>query len=264
MTVSALQQPALAGVGPVRASAIFVGRSLRHSLRDGEGLIMAIVLPVAVMLMFSLIFGGAIQSDGRYIDYVVPGIILLCSGFGAASVAVSVSRDLTTGALRRLRTLPIFAPTVLVGHLMASVLRNLVATAIVIGVGLAIGFRPSGSLPDWLIALGLVASWIVAITIVFAFVGLVSGSPEAANSYGFGLLFLPYISSAFVPIETMPDWLRPVAEHQPMNPLIESVRSLLLGQDPGSNPLIAVAWCAGLIVLGGALIAWRFPRARAR
>lgn len=262
--MSAVALERRAGAAPLAAASVFVGRSLRHSLRDGEGLVMAIALPVLVMLMFTLIFGGAIETDGSYIDYVVPGIVLLCSGFGAASVAVSVSRDMTAGAMRRFRSLPIVAATALAGHVVASLLRNLVATGVVIGVALAIGFRPSASAIEWLIALALVSLWILAITTLFAFVGLVSGSPEAANGYGFGLLFLPYLSSAFVPVSTMPAWLQPVAAHQPITPLTESLRALLMGGDPGAQPLGALAWCVGIVLAGALLIAWRFPRTAAR
>lgn len=165
------------GVGPVRSSGIFIGRSLRHSLRDGEGMIMAIVLPVLLMFVFTYIFGGAIKAEG-YVDFVVPGVILICASFGAAGVAVSVNRDVTLGAMRRFRTLPIHSATVLAGHVVASLLRNLVATGIVIGVAVLIGFRPTATPAQWLVALTLVAVWILAITALFAFIGLVSSTPK--------------------------------------------------------------------------------------
>jgi len=250
------------GVGPLSSSGIFIGRSLRHSLRDGEGMIMAIVLPVMLMLMFTYIFGGAIQADG-YVDFVVPGVILICAGFGASGVAVAVNRDVTLGAMRRFRTLPIRSATVLAGHVVASLLRNLLATAIVIGVAIAIGFRPTGGAPEWPVAIALVALWILAITALFAFIGLVSSSPEAANGYGFALLFLPYLSSAFVPIDTMPGWMQPVATHQPVNPLVESIRALLVGQGEAQVG-VAVAWCLGIVLVAATLIVWRFRRSRDR
>ena len=246
------------GAGALRSSAIFTGRSLRHSLRDGEGTLMAIALPVLLMLMFTFIFGGAIQAEG-YVDFVVPGVILICAGFGASSVAVSVNRDVTQGVMRRIRTLPIRPATVLAGHIVASMLRNLLATGIVIGVALAIGFRPTAVLADWLLVLALVALWVLAITALFAFIGLVSSSPEAANGYGFALLFLPYVSSAFVPIPTMPAWMQPIATHQPINLLVESIRSLLVGQGEPRVP-VSLAWCVGIIVVSAALVVWRFPR----
>lgn len=250
------------GVSPLRSSGVFIGRSLLHSLRDGEGLLMAIALPVLLMLMFTLVFGGAIQSGGGYIDYVVPGIILTCAGFGAASTAVSVSHDMTAGAMLRYRTMPIVAATAIVGHVVASVVRNLVATAVVIGVALAVGFRPGADAWGWLGALGIVSLWILAVTAVFALIGLIAGSPEAANGYGFLLLFLPYVSSAFVPITTMPEWLQPIAEHQPVTPIVETIRSLLVGGD--GRPIEAALWCAGIIAVAGALALWRFPRTAVR
>lgn len=248
------------GVGPLTASGIFVGRSMRHSLRDGEGLLLAIVLPVMLMLLFTVVFGGAIDAGGDYVDFALPGIIVLCSGFGASSVAVSVNRDITGGAMQRFRSLPIPAACCLVGHVVASVLRNLLATAIVVGVGLLLGFRPTAEPAAWLAAVGLVLAWILAVTVVFAAIGLLASSPESANAYGFGVLFLPYLSSAFVPIDTLPGWLQPLAAGQPVTPLTDAIRSLLLGGDPGTQPWFALAWCGGIIVLGAAVAVWRFPR----
>ena len=163
--------------------------------------------------------------------------------------------------MRRLRTLPIRPATVLAGHVAASVLRNLLATAIVIGVALAIGFRPTATLAEWLVAIALVALWILAITALFAFIGLVASSPEAANGYGFALLFLPYVSSAFVPIATMPAWMQPVATHQPINPLVETIRSLLVGQGD-VKIAVSLLWCLGIVLIAAVLIGWRFPRQR--
>lgn len=260
-TPAAAPRPAR-GISPLASSGVFIGRSLLHSVRDGEGLIMAIALPVLLMLIFTTVFGGAIQGDGGYIDYVVPGIILTCAGFGAASTAVSVSRDMTAGAMLRYRTMPVVAATAIVGHVVASVVRNLVATAVVIGVGLLMGFRPTTDAWGWLGALGVVTLWILAVTAVFALIGLIAGSPEAANGYGFVVLFLPYVSSAFVPIATMPEWLHGIAEHQPVTPIIETIRGLLMGGE--TRALEAVLWCAGIILVAAALAAWRFPRTRVR
>lgn len=247
---------------PLKSSAVFIKRSLTHSLRDGEGLLMAIALPALLMLMFTIVFGGAIQGDGNYIDYVVPGIILTCAGFGASSTAVSVSRDMTTGAMLRFRTMPIVASTSIIGHVIASIVRNLLATAVVIGIAFAIGFRPNADIAGWLSAIGIVTLWILAVTSVFALIGLIAGSPEAANGYGFIILFLPYLSSAFVPIETMPDWIVPLAEHQPVTPIIETIRAALIGGE--GQPLVAIAWCVGIIVIATTLAAWRFPRTPVR
>lgn len=251
------------GAGLLAASRVFVGRSMIHSRRDGEGWLLAIVLPVMLMLLFTVVFGGAIDPSGGYVDFVVPGIIVLCSGFGASSVAVSVNRDLTGGAMQRFRSLPIAAATCLVGHVAASILRNLLATAIVVGAGLLLGFRPIAGPLEWLAAIGLVLAWILAVTVIFAAIGLLASTPEAANGYGFGILFLPYLSSAFVPIGSLPDWLQPIAAAQPVTPLTDALRALLVAGAPGAPGLqawFALAWCVGIVAAGSALIVWRFPR----
>lgn len=252
--------PTRRGAGALRAAGVFVERSLRQNLRDGEALLMAVLLPVLLMLVFTYVFGGAIDPTGAYLSYVVPGIILTCAGFGASGVAVSVNRDVTTGAINRFRTMPIAGATVLVGHVVASLLRNLVATGLVIGVGVALGFRPDATPLEWVGAVGVVGLYILAITALFAFIGLVAGSPESANGYGFLLLFLPYASSAFVPVETMPSWLRGFSEHQPITPVIETIRGLLTGTEIGTAGPLALVWCVGVVLVAGLLVALTFPR----
>lgn len=236
-------------LGGLRAERMFLGRSLRHSLRDPESMIMAIGLPVLLMAMFTWVFGGAIDSSGQYVNYVVPGIILTCAGFGAASTSIVVATDMQAGIIDRFRTMPLRAGAVLTGHVLASLLRNLVATAIVVGVALLLGFRPEAQVLGWVVAAAIIALWILAITALFAAIGLAARSPESANGYGFILLFLPYLSSGFVPVETMPQWLRPLAEHQPATPLIETIRGLLMGTDPGSSPWVALVWCAVILLV---------------
>ena len=177
--------PSRSGLSGLTAESVFVGRSMRHSLRDGESLLMAILLPVILMLMFTWVFGGAIDPSGAYVDYVVPGIILLCAGFGSSSTAVYVASDMKAGIIDRFRTMPVRASAVLTGHVIASVLRNLVATSLVVGVALLVGFRPTADVWGWLGAIGMIALWILAITYLFAALGLASGSPEGANAYGF-------------------------------------------------------------------------------
>lgn len=244
------------------AESIFVGRSLRHSLRDGESLLMAIMLPVMLMLLFTFVFGGALDSSGGYVDYVVPGIILLCAGFGASSTAVYVAGDMKTGIIDRFRTMPLRASAVLTGHVVASLLRNLLATGIVIAVAVLVGFRPTAGPWGWIGAIAIVALYILAITYLFAAIGLAASSPEAANGYGFIILFVPYLSSAFVPVDTLPAWLQPVAEHQPVTPIIETIRGLLMGTPLGAQPVWAVAWCAGLLIVAIVWGRWLFRRGR--
>jgi len=251
-------------VSGLTAESVFVGRSLLHSLRDGESLVMAIMLPVLLMVLFTYVFGGAIDPSGGYVDYVVPGIILLCAGFGAASTAVYVANDMKAGIIDRFRTMPLRASAVLTGHVVASLLRNLLATGVVIGVALLVGFRPTAGVWGWAGAVALIALYILAITYLFAAIGLAAGSPEAANGYGFIILFVPYLSSAFVPVTTMPEWLQWVAENQPVTPIIEALRSLLLGTPMDDNAWWAVGWCLAILIVSFAWGAWLFRRKAGR
>ena len=191
---------------------------------------------------------------------MVPGIILLCAGFGAASTAVYVARDLQTGIIDRFRTMPLRSGAVLTGHVVSSMIRNLLATGIVIGVALLVGFRPTADVWGWVGATGVIALYILAITYLFAAIGLAAGSPEAASGYGFIILFLPYLSSAFVPVDTMPSWLQWVAEHQPITPIIETIRGLLFELPMGAEPWWALGWCVGILAVSVAWGAWLFRR----
>lgn len=233
----------------VSTNAVFIGRSLRLSLRNTEALIMAIMLPIMLMLLFTYVFGGAIDPVGNYVNYVVPGIILLCAGFGSSFTAVHVAEDMTNGIIDRFRTMPIHSMSVITGHVIASVARNLLATGLVIGVAYLVGFRPSANLWEWIAALGVITLFILAFTWLFATIGLASGNPTAASGYGFILLFLPYISSAFVPTETMPVWLRGVANHQPITPVIETIRGLLTGTSIQNSVWLAAVWCTAILLV---------------
>ena len=254
MTTTAVSQPAASRppLAPLVAEATFIKRSLIHTIRTPDVIVMAIALPVILMLLFTFVFGGAIDGEGTYVNYVVPGIILLCAGFGAASVATDVANDMTTGIIDRFRTMPLRASAVITGHVVASLLRNLVATIVVIGVAVAVGFRPTATVGEWALMLALVAVYILAITYLFAAIGLAASSPEAAGGYGFILMFLPYISSAFVPVDTMPEWLQWVAHNQPLTPIIETIRGLLLGTEVGGAGWLALMWCG--IILAVAIV----------
>ncbi|QHW31754.1 ABC transporter permease [Paenibacillus rhizovicinus] len=237
------------GVSFGATNAVFIGRSIRLSLRNTEALVMAIMLPIMLMLLFTYVFGGAIAPGGEYVNYVVPGIILLCAGFGSSSTAFDVAQDMTNGIIDRFRTMPIRSLSVIIGHIAASLARNLMATGVVIGVAFLVGFRSSAGLLDWLAAIGIIALFILALTWLFATIGLIAGSPSAASGYGFILLFLPYLSSAFVPTTTMPHWLQGVANNQPITPVIETIRGLLTGTPIGNSAWLAVAWCIGILLL---------------
>jgi ABC-2 type transport system permease protein len=241
-------------------SLTFIGRSLRHSVRSIDALLTAILLPVAIMLMFVYVFGGAIDVGGRYVDYVVPGIIVLCAGFGSAGTAVAVSLDMTTGVIDRFRTLPISSAAVLTGHVTASVLRNILSALLVLGVALLAGFDPQAGPLEWLAAAGLLLALMTAISWLAACFGLLAKSVEAANAITFVAAFAPYLSSAFVPADTMPSGLSWIAEHQPVTPIADTLRGLMLGQPVGNEAIVAIAWCAAGIVVGRLGAAYLFAR----
>ncbi|MBL6279425.1 ABC transporter permease [Micromonospora fiedleri] len=241
-------------------TAVMISRCVRLSRRNVDALLTSLVLPVLLMLLFVYLFGGAIETGSAYVTYVVSGVLLLCAGFGAAGTAVSVTTDLTEGMIERLRTMDVGATSILAGHVVASVARNLVATALVLAVAVAIGFRPAVAPLRWLAAAGLLVLFVLAVSWVSAAFGLLARTPEAASGYTFLVMFLPYPSSAFVPVETMPRWLRGFAEHQPVTPVIESLRGLLLDTPVGSAPAHALAWFLGILALGVVLSAVLFRR----
>lgn len=236
------------------------GRCIRLSRRQLDAILMSLTLPIMLMLMFVYLFGGAINTGGKYVTYVVPGVILLCAGFGSATTAVSVSQDMTGGIVDRFRSMDVSGAAVLGGHVAASLARNTVSTVMVFGVAFGIGFRPHAGLLDWLGAAGVVLLFILAISWLAATIGLLAKSPEAANGFTFFLMFLPYASSAFVPVDTMPSVIRGFARHQPITPITESIRGLLLGTPVGGNPWQAVAWCCGILVVSMAASRLLFAR----
>jgi ABC-2 type transport system permease protein len=235
---------------PLSDSLVFIRRSIRHSLRSIDAMMTALMLPLIILLMFVYVFGGAMQADGRYIDYVVPGIILLTAGFGSAETSVTVARDMTTGVIDRFRSLPVAASSVLVGHVTATVLRNMVSTVLVLGLAVALGFRPHADALAWLAVTAILVLFMSAIAWLAATFGLLATSVEGAAAFGFIVMFLPYVSSAFVPPSTMPGFLQPIAEHQPVTPVIETLRALMMGTPVGTIWITALAWCVGGIVLG--------------
>jgi ABC-2 type transport system permease protein len=242
------------------ATATMVGRSLRLSMRNVEALLTSLILPVLLMLLFVYLFGGAIQTGTEYVTYVVPGVLLLCAGFGAASTAVSVSQDLKGGIIDRFRSMDVGGVPILAGHVAASVVRNVTSTALVLAIAFLIGFRPNAGPAEWLAAGGVLLLFILAISWLSAAVGVLARSPEAAGGFAFFMVFLPYPSSAFVPVETMPTWIHGFANNQPVTPVIETLRGLLLEGSVGSSLLLALAWCGGITVAAVALSGVLFRR----
>jgi len=244
----------------VSDSLTMIGRSIRLSRRNLDTLIMSIVLPLLLMTLFVTVFGGAIDTGTAYINYVVPGILLLCVGYGAASTAMAVADDMAKGMVDRLRTLPIRGSAVLTGHVVASVARNALSTTVVIGAAIAMGFRPNGTFVEWALVIGLLLLYVLALSWLAAGLGVLAKSVESASVLSFFMLFVPYLSSAFVPTRTLPPFLRPISEHQPITPIIETVRGLLTGTPIGDSGWIALAWSTGLLVGSFTLASWQFRR----
>ncbi|WP_082899654.1 ABC transporter permease [Rhodococcus phenolicus] len=240
------------------------GRNLRRMVRSPDALLLGLALPVMLLVLFVYVFGGAMDTGTDYLNYVVPGIVLLSASFGAAQTAVAVASDMQRGIVDRFRSMPIARSAVLTGHVVASVVRNLVSTAVVFAVAALMGFRPDATPAEWLAALGVVTLFVLAISAISAALGMLAGNEEAASGFTFFLLFLPYVSSAFVPPDTMPTWLRGFAEHQPVTPVIETVRGLLTGTPIGDAAVVAVAWCAAFTAIGLLTATALFRRRTAR
>ncbi|MFE7800849.1 ABC transporter permease [Nocardia sp. NPDC057440] len=225
-------------------------RCARHTLRSRDTLIISLLMPVLVMMLFTYVFGGAIDVGGPYLDYVVPGIMLLCTGFGSSITATSVSTDMTRGSIDRFRTLPMFKQAVLAGHVAEGVVRNLAAIAIAVAVALVLGYRPHTGVAGWFSAFALITLFVLAISWIAVALGLVAKNPEAAGGLTYAIMFIPYISSAFVQTSTMPGWLRGFAEYQPATPIVDTVRGLLDSTETRHDATIAVFWCVGLAMIG--------------
>jgi len=245
---------------------VMIARCVRRSLRDPEAFFTALMLPVVLMLLFVYVFGGAMATGsfaGGYADYVVPGLIVLCAGFGAGTTAVAVATDMSSGIVDRFRSMPIRGSAILSGHIAASLARNLLATALVIAVGLGVGWRPSASPAAWAGAAAVIVAFILTMSWLAAAFGLLVRSPEAANAATFVLMFIPYVSTAFVPAAAMPAVLRPVAANQPFTAVIETMRGLWMGHTSTGAPVgheawLAAAWCAAILTAAFAAASWLF------
>lgn len=245
---------------PLHDSLVMTVRSMRHSLREIDVLMIGIMMPVMLMLLMTVVFGGAMDvGTADYVDYVVPGVLLLCAGYGASLTAVSVTQDMTGGIVNRFRTMNVFPAAILFGHVSASLMRNIVSTALVIATALLIGFRPSAGPVEWLAIVGLMLLFIVALSWMSAVVGLIANHVETASAFGFFFVFLPYLSGAFVPVHTLPSWLQPIAEHQPITPIGETLRGLLFRTSIEQYGWIAVTWCGGILLVSAVVgaVLWR-------
>lgn len=231
-------------------SIVMSGRCLRHAFRSIDTLITVVAMPIILMLMFVYVLGGAMDTGSiNYINFVVPGIILYAIASGTAYSAFRLNKDVTSGIFDRFHSMPIAKSSILGGHVLTSLVFNMFSAVLILLFALVIGFRPAAGIAEWLLVIGIVLLFTLALTWLSVTFGLLASSNEGAGAYSYFLLILLFISSAFAPTDSMPKIVRAFAEHQPMTPLIETMRSLLLNKSVGNHALIAVLWCLGILMV---------------
>ncbi|MCL2812653.1 MAG: ABC transporter permease [Clostridia bacterium] len=236
-------------------------RCMKIALRNPEALVQATLTPIFLMLLFGAVFGNITDvGDYSYVDFIIPGIILQAVAQATSYTAINVNTDMMKGIVDRFRSMPLAKSALLIGHAGASIMRNVMTTAVIIGTAFVVGFTPKGGLVDWLIASGVLLLSVTAITCFAVFCGLKAKTPESASGLMFPLFILPFVSSGFAPTETMHVAIRWFAEHQPMTPVINVVRSLMLGHPAGNDLWVALAWAVGISVLAFALAVRRYMR----
>jgi ABC-2 type transport system permease protein len=235
---------------PLADSRIMLRRNLRHILRNPVTIFNAALMPVVLMLLLVYVFGGAFNVGERYIQYATPGLILLAIAYGLPGTAVSVSSDMTTGIINRFKVMNVSRGAVLTGHVAATMLTSSAAIAAIIAMAFALGFRTPATVGDWLGATGIIAATAFAATWLTVALGMAAKTPESAGLTVVPLLLLPFLSSAIVPAAKMGPGVRQFAQYQPFTPIIESLRGLLAGTPSGGYAAAALAWCAGIALLG--------------
>ena len=242
----------------VHDSRTMLRRQLRRAWRYPAMTMVIIAVPVILLLLFVYVFGGTMGagigggtgSRADYANYLVPGILLLSIATGATSTATSVAMDMTEGIIARFKTMAIYRPSVLAGHVIGSTTQTVIGLALLIGVGLLVGFRPTASPLEWLAVAGLLVAISFAITWLSVALGLSAKTVEGASNLPMPLILLPFLGSGFVPTESMPTAVQWFAEHQPFTPMMETLRGLLLGTPIGNDGWIAVGWCVVITVVG--------------
>jgi ABC-2 type transport system permease protein len=231
-------------------TALLTGRSLRHITRSPDTIITTVITPIAIMLLFVYVFGGAINTGSEsYVDFLLPGILLITVASGVAYTSYRLFLDMQSGIFERFQTLPITRSSVLWGHVVTSLVANLISVVVVAAVALLIGFRSGAGVQAWLAVAGIVILFTLALTWVAVIAGLSAKSVDGAGGFAYPLIFLPFISSAFVPTATMPGPVRAFAENQPVTSIVDAIRHLFTQQPVGTDIWIALAWCVGILVV---------------
>ena len=231
-------------------TAVLTGRTMRHVTRSLDTIITTAITPIAMLLLFVYVFGGAIKhGPGSYVTYLLPGILLITIASGISYTALRLFTDLQGGIFERFQSLPIARSGVLWAHVLTSLAANLISLAVVTGVAVAMGFRSDAGVLAWLAVAGILILVTLALTWVAVIPGLTAKSVDGAGAFSYPLIFLPFISSAFVPTATMPGPVRAFAEHQPVTSIVAAIRDLLARQPAGTDIWTALAWCAGILVV---------------
>ena len=231
-------------------TAVLTGRSLRHIARSLDTIITTTIMPIAFMLLFVYVFGGAIHSGSdSYVTYLLPGILLITIATGVSYTAFRLFLDLKAGIFERFQSMPIAQSSALWAHVLTSLVANLVSIGVVMIVALLMGFRSPAGVLAWLAVAGILILFTLALTWLAVIPGLTAKSADGASAFSYPLIFLPFVSSAFVPTATMPGPVRAFAENQPVTAIVNAIRSLLAGQPVGTDIWIAIAWCVGILVV---------------
>jgi ABC-2 type transport system permease protein len=241
-------------------TAVLQGRSVRHILRSPDTIITTTIVPIAFLLLFVYVFGGAIETGSNsYVTYLLPGILLITIASGISYTAYRLFGDLQSGIFERFQSMPIARSAVLWAHVLTSLVANLVSVGVVVLVALLMGFRSGAGVLAWLAVLGILVLFTLALTWLAVIAGLSAKTVDGASAFSYPLIFLPFVSSAFVPTESMPGPVRAFAENQPVTSIVDAIRSLLTGQPVGSDIWVALAWCVGILVVAYvfAMIAFR-------
>ena len=239
---------------------VMLGRSLRHVTRSPDTIITVTIMPIFFLLLFRYVFGGAIQTGtDNYVNYLLPGVLLIAIASGISYTAYRLFLDLQSGIFERFHSMPISRSSVLWGHVLTSVVSNLISLVVIVLVALAMGFRSSAGILPWLAVLGILVLFTFTLTWIAVIAGLAAKSTDGASAFSYPIIFLPFISSAFVPTATMPGPVRAFAEHQPVTAIVNSIRALFAQQPVGNDIWIALAWCVGvlLVAYGFAMAAYR-------
>ena len=229
---------------------VMVWRSFIHSVRTADIIVTSTILPTIILLILVGLMGGAIDTGNvEYIDFVLPGMILLCIGYGASMNAVSITSDIKKGIIDRFSSMPISKTSFLTGHVIASVFRNFISIILIIIVAFLIGFSTKAGIREWIFICFMIFLYSLALTWVSVVIGIIAGTPESAQAFSFILMFLPYFSSAFVPTDNMAIGLKFFAENQPLNSIILTIRALFMNESPGNIAYIAILWSLGIILV---------------